>query len=284
MKLVIVTGLSGSGKSVALHALEDNGFYCIDNLPVRLTEALAEDLLAHPTPHRERVALGIDARTSAPDLGAIPAIVSHLREHGAEVRILFLEADDSVLLQRFSETRRRHPLATGGQALAQAIAAERELLAPFRQTADLVVDTTRSNLHQLRELIQERLAHVEHRLSLAFQSFGFKYGAPRDADLLFDARCLPNPYWHSELRSLTGKDREVGEFLAQDERTRCLLDQIGSFVTTWLPCFEREGRSYLTVGIGCTGGRHRSVYLVEQLAAQFRAAGHEPLVLHRELA
>jgi len=283
MKLVIVTGLSGSGKSVALHALEDNGFYSIDNLPVRLVEPLADDLLAHPQPHREHVALGIDARHAATELAAIPPIVSYLREHGVEVHILFLETDEGVLLQRFSETRRRHPLANGDRGLSQAIAAERSLLTPFRQAADLVVDTTRTNLHQLRELIQTRLVGHNRSLSLAFQSFGFKYGAPRDADLLFDARCLPNPYWQSDLRSLTGKDEPVADFLRKDERTQRLQGQITDFVHSWLPCFEREGRSYLTVGVGCTGGRHRSVFLVEQLAGAFRTPTRQPLALHREL-
>lgn len=283
MNLVIVTGLSGSGKSVALHALEDIGFYCIDNLPIGLMEALTAELLSRGHPHRDRLALGIDARNAAPDLANLSDVLKRLREHGADVRVLFLEADDAVLLQRFGETRRRHPLATGSLTLADAIGIERQLLASFRQSADVVVDTSRTNLHQLRELTQVRIAGAHRGLSLSFQSFGFKYGMPRDADLVFDARCLPNPYWHAPLRMLTGMDEAVQEFLRQDDRTERMFRQIADFVSTWLPCFENEGRSYLTVAVGCTGGRHRSVYLVHRLASHFDEVGHPPLVLHREL-
>ena len=283
MKLVIVTGLSGSGKSVALHALEDNGLYCIDNLPVGLVEALTNDLLSHRLPHHEQVALGIDARNPAVDLAGMPAIIERLKSHGVDVRVLFLEADDAVLLQRFSETRRRHPLATGKRTLAEAIAAEHELLAPFREVADFIVDTSPTHLHQLRELIQQRIANSGGTLSISLESFGYKHGIPRNADLLFDARCLPNPHWHTHLRPLTGKDEAVARFLAGDQRTERLFRQIADFVDQWLPCLEEEGRSYLTVGIGCTGGQHRSVYIVERLAAHFRTIGHEPLVMHREL-
>ena len=283
MKLVIVTGLSGSGKTVALHALEDNGFYCIDNLPVGLVEALTDDLLSHRLPHHDRVALGIDARNPALDLAGMPAIIDGLQRRGVDTRVIFLEADDAVLLQRFSETRRRHPLTTGGCTLDEAIDAERELLAPFRQAADFVVDTSRTNLHQLRELVEQRIAETGARLSISLQSFGYKHGTPRDADLLFDARCLPNPHWHQHLRPLSGRDAAVKEFLSADERTERFYRQIAQFVEEWLPGLAQDGRSYLTVGIGCTGGQHRSVYLVERLAARLRAEGYEPLVVHREL-
>jgi len=284
MKLVIVTGLSGSGKTVALHALEDIGFYCIDNLPLGLMGALADNLLAHNVPHRDCVALGIDARNAAGDLAEMLASLQRLRDNGVEVRTLYLEADDNTLLQRFGETRRRHPLANGRRSLIQAIAAERELLSSFRQGADVVVDTSRTNLHQLRELTQVHIARAQRGLSLSFQSFGFKYGIPRDADLVFDARCLPNPHWDPQLRPLTGKDEAVQDFLRRDDRTEHMFRQIADFVSTWRPCFESEGRSYLTVAIGCTGGQHRSVYLVERLAAHFESEGDQPLVLHRELS
>ena len=283
MNLVIVTGLSGSGKTVALHALEDIGFYCIDNLPVGLMGALTDNLLTHGRLHRDQIALGIDARNAVDDLAEMPAALQRLRDHGVEVRTLFLEADEPTLLQRFSETRRRHPLADGKRSLAQAIKDERELLAFFRGSADIILDTSRTNLHQLRELTQARIARKQHGLSLAFQSFGFKYGVPRDADLVFDARCLPNPHWHRHLRPLTGRDEAVQDFLRSDERTEHMFRQIADFVATWQPCFEHEGRSYLTVAVGCTGGQHRSVYLVERLAEHFSAAGQSPLVTHREM-
>ena len=283
MKLVIVTGLSGSGKSVALHSLEDSTFYCIDNLPVSLVGPLTEDLLADRLPHRERVALGVDARNTTADLALLLNILGQLEQHGTDVKVVFLEADDSVLLRRFSETRRRHPLATGDRALVQAIAAEHAILAPIREAADLVLDTSHTTLHQLRELIRTRIAGTSESLSLSFQSFGFKHGIPRDADLVFDARCLPNPYWHSELRAFTGKDAAVQAFLADEERTERLFQQIAQFVESWLPCLEREGRSYLSVSVGCTGGQHRSVYLVERLVSHFREHGREPVIMHREL-
>jgi UPF0042 nucleotide-binding protein len=283
MKFVIVTGLSGSGKSVALHALEDCGHLCIDNLPLDLMPALACNLLDHRSPNREQVAIGIDARSPALDLADIPGIVRDLTARGVSPQVLFLEADDAVLLRRFSETRRRHPLSGDNRPLSQAVADERALLANLRQNADLVVDTSRTNLHQLREHIQTVVARRESGLSLLLRSFGYKHGLPRDVDLLFDARCLSNPYWHKELRALSGKDPAVQEFLLADPRTERFYQQVNEFLATWIPCFEKEGRSYLTVGIGCTGGHHRSVFLVERLADQFRAAGRSPLVQHRDL-
>jgi UPF0042 nucleotide-binding protein len=283
MKLVVVTGLSGSGKSVALHALEDTGFFCIDNLPVGLVEALTDELLSHRLPQHDRVALGIDARNPALDLAGMPQIIERVKDQGVDVRVLFLEADDPILLQRFSETRRRHPLAAGTRTLEQAIQAEHELLAPFRGVADFVLDTSRTNLHQLRELIRQRIAETAGKLSISLQSFGYKHGIPQDADLIFDARCLPNPHWHTHLRPLSGRDAPVQDFLTGEQRTERLYDQIAGFVDDWLPCLEQDARSYLTVAIGCTGGQHRSVYLVERLAEHLRALGHEPLVIHREL-
>lgn len=284
MNLVIVTGLSGSGKTVALHALEDIGYFCIDNLPVGLMGALTDNLLAHDRLHRDRIALGIDARNAADDLAGLPAALQLLRDHGMAVKTLFLEADEPTLLQRFGETRRRHPLADGKRSLPQAIGHERDLLAFFRDSADIILDTSRTNLHELRTLTQERIAHTRNGLSLAFQSFGFKFGVPRDADLVFDARCLPNPHWHQHLRPLTGRDAAVQEFLREDERTERMFRHIADFVAAWQPCFEQEGRSFLTVSIGCTGGQHRSVYLVERLADHFSAGGQRPLVTHREMA
>ncbi|MEN8176825.1 MAG: RNase adapter RapZ, partial [Pseudomonadota bacterium] len=263
--------------------LEDSGFYCIDNLPLSLVSALTDELRSREGSPLAQVALGIDARNAPADLARLPQLLDDLHRRGVEARVVFLESDDRTLLQRFSETRRRHPLTSADRTLAEALALERRMLEPFRVVADLALDTTHTNLHQLRELIRERVVKNDQPLSLLFQSFGFKRGAPRDADLMFDARCLPNPYWEPGLRALTGRDEPVQAFLSSDERTGRFLDQIAALVEDWLPCFQQEGRSYLTVAIGCTGGQHRSVYLVEKLAAHFRSRELDPLVLHREI-
>ena len=284
MKFVVVTGLSGSGKSVALNTLEDLGYYCIDNLPSFLLESYADALISEPAARFAETAVGVDARNAPEDLLRVPPVVARLRDAGIAAEIVFLEADDEVLVQRFSETRRRHPLTDAGTSLADAIRRERELLAPLLSSADLNIDTTRTNLHELRDLMRRRVAERPAGvLSLLFLSFGFKRGVPRDADLVFDARCLPNPHWEPGLRPLTGRDPEVMAFLECDPRVPAYLDQVGGFLQSWLPCFRDEGRSYLTVAIGCTGGQHRSVYLVEQLARRFRGTEPRVLVSHREL-
>jgi UPF0042 nucleotide-binding protein len=284
MKFVIVTGLSGSGKSVALNTLEDLGFYCIDNLPSFLLESFADALITGRASRFTETAVGMDARNAPDDLRHIAPVVARLRAAGIAAEIVFLEADDEVLVQRFSETRRRHPLTDADTSLADAIRRERELLAPFLTNADLRIDTTRTTLHELRDLTRRRVAERPRGvLSLLFLSFGFKRGVPRDADLVFDARCLPNPHWEPGLRPLTGRDPEVAAFLERDARVPKLLEDIGGFLGRWLPCFRDEGRSYLTVAIGCTGGQHRSVYLVEQLARRFRGTEPSVLVSHREL-
>jgi len=284
MKFVIVTGLSGSGKSVALNTLEDLGYYCIDNLPSFLLESFAEALIGEHAARFKETAVGMDARNAPEDLRLVPPVVTRLRAAGIAAEIVFLEADDEVLVQRFSETRRRHPLTDADTSLADAIRRERELLAPLLSSADLRIDTSRTNLHELRELMRRRVAERPAGvLSLLFLSFGFKRGVPRDADLVFDARCLPNPHWEPALRPLTGRDPEVAAFLERDPRVPAYLDQIGGFLAAWLPCFRDEGRAYLTVAIGCTGGQHRSVYLVEQLAGRFRGTEPRVLVSHREL-
>jgi len=284
MKFVIVTGLSGSGKSVALNTLEDLGYYCIDNLPSFLLESFAEALIGEHAARFKETAVGMDARNAPEDLRLVPPVVTRLRAAGIAAEIVFLEADDEVLVQRFSETRRRHPLTDADTSLADAIRRERELLAPLLSSADLRIDTSRTNLHELRELMRRRVAERPAGvLSLLFLSFGFKRGVPRDADLVFDARCLPNPHWEPALRPLTGRDPEVAAFLERDRRVPAYLDDISGFLSAWLPCFRDEGRSYLTVAIGCTGGQHRSVYLVEQLARRFRGSEPRVLVSHREL-
>jgi len=283
-QLVVVTGLSGSGKSSALNALEDQGYYCMDNLPVNLLQAFVQDLIEHPDNDYQRIAVGIDARKPANDLTLVPPLIVRLRESGMACEILYFEAEDEILLKRFSETRRRHPLTDEQHNLAEAIALERELLEPLMSAADLRFDTTRTNLHELRRLVQQRVAGREQQeLSLAIESFGFKHGMPRNADFVFDARCLPNPHWQPELRPLTGMDAPVADYLAADSKVQALRQQLIDFLAEWIPCFEAEGRSYLTVAIGCTGGQHRSVFLVEQLTEHFLQQGRKVLMQHREL-
>lgn len=284
-KLVVVTGLSGSGKSIALNALEDQGFYCIDNLPVGLLQAFARQITEQANGYYRRVAVGIDARTDSEELKLLPALCLELRDAGVDCEILYLEAQDEILLQRFSETRRRHPLSGAQRTLADAIALERQLLEPLLSNADLRLDTTRTNIHQLRDLVRDRVAERgPAQLSLLVQSFGFKHGLPRDADFVYDARCLPNPHWQPELRPFTGRDHAVAEFLETEPQVTRLLAHIIGFFDQWIPCFEADGRSYLTLAIGCTGGQHRSVYLTEKIASHFSAQGRNVLTRHRELS
>ena len=283
-RVILVTGLSGSGKSIALQVLEDTGFYCIDNLPVSLFEALVRDITNNPYKARDLTAIGIDARNPGSELGRLPRLIQRLRDHGVDCEVLFLDAEDPVLIQRFSETRRRHPLTDEDHTLDQAIALERQTLAPLQDLARLQIDTTRTTLHELRELIRARVAERETgEMSVMLQSFGFKHGVPRNADFVFDARCLPNPHWDLELRPFTGRDKPVADFLGSDPKVESLLQDIAGFIERWIPCFEAEGRSYLTVAIGCTGGQHRSVYLIEQLTRHLEAKGRSVLSTHREL-
>jgi UPF0042 nucleotide-binding protein len=286
MKLVIISGLSGSGKSVALHTLEDIGYYCIDNLPVGLLATFARHLLEENNGRSlDKVAIGIDARNHPEQLQRFSAILGELRNQNIECQIIFLQADDATLLKRFSETRRKHPLSGKGVSLADAITRERELLNSITQNASLFIDTSHTNIHQLRDLIQERVDSVDSReLSLLFESFGFKHGVPGDADFVFDARCLPNPHWDPNLRPLTGRDPAVAEFLDRHDSAQAMFEQIRDFLQFWLPHFKADKRSYLTVAIGCTGGQHRSVYLIERLAACFRVQHQNVALRHRELS
>ncbi|MES9857618.1 MAG: RNase adapter RapZ [Sedimenticola sp.] len=285
MKLVIITGLSGSGKSTALHTLEDMGYYCIDNLPVFLLSSLATGLAGKESERFQRVAIGIDARTPLTELESIHSLLKPLREQDIDYEVIFLAAHDETLIKRFSETRRKHPLSKEGRPLAEAIEQERQLIAPFLNAADLCIDTSHTNLHELRSIIRTRIAdHQPGSTSLLFQSFGYKHGVPRDADFVYDVRCLANPYWQQSLRPLTGKDAAVINFLAKDERVIQLQQDISEFLERWIPQFEADDRSYLTIAIGCTGGQHRSVFLVEQLAQHFRQQGRESQIRHRELS
>ncbi|MCO6441487.1 MAG: RNase adapter RapZ [Nitrococcus mobilis] len=284
MRLVIISGLSGSGKSIALNTLEDTGFYCIDNLPVGLLSAFARHVTETPTAASQHYAVGIDARNGPEDLTRFPTILQEIMARDIHCEILALDAEHATLLKRFSETRRRHPLSGPDIPLAEAIECERVLLKPILERADLIIDTTRTTVHQLRDLVRKRLVREPYSLSLLFESFGYKQGLPPDADYVFDARCLPNPHWEPELRSLTGLDAAVVSYLAAQQDVERYYRQVQDFLDEWIPHFERENRSYLTVAIGCTGGQHRSVYLANRLADHFRARRASITVRHRELA
>lgn len=281
MHFVIISGVSGGGKSVALHALEDLGYFAVDNLPLNLLPALADELSAD-----DRVAAVVDVREPGHSMEAFPDLLSQVRQRHVEPEVIFLEADRDVLIERFSETRRRHPLTEGERPLSEALDQEQAMLEPVRQFAELVIDTSRSNIHQLRQLVQDRVGCRDGRdaMSLLLQSFGFKHGTPRDTDMLFDVRCLPNPYWNPALRGLTGKDPAVRDFLAQSDVVNDMCTCVGEFLERWVPRFEAENRVYLSVSVGCTGGRHRSVFVIETLAERLRERYPYLLVRHRDLA
>lgn len=285
MRLVVLSGRSGSGKSTALQALEDVGFYCIDNLPARLLPELISLMRAESRP-AEAIAVSIDARNLPSNLRQFPDVMQQLRQvPELTTETLFLDAGEATLLRRYNATRRRHPLTDGDQSLQQAIRTERELLEPIANLADLRIDTTRLSLYELRDEVKLRVAgRSEQSLSLQFESFGFKHGVPLDVDFTFDVRSLPNPYWVPDLRRFTGRDQEVIDFLSQSDEVTEMIADIRSFVHKWLPRFKANNRSYITIGIGCTGGQHRSVYVAEQLAGYFRAHMDNVQVLHRELS
>ena len=285
MKLIVISGVSGSGKSTALHVLEDQDFYCIDNLPVGLLPDFAQKMQDLPGGIGKLAAVGIDARNPAIDLDRFPEILGNLKETGLECEIIFLDADDEVLLKRFSETRRKHPLSDGETSLLEAIHHERLLLQPIALRADLNANTTQSNVHQLRDLIRDRIqGNKDIGLSILFESFGFKHGHPTDADFVFDARFLPNPHWQTNLRALTGLDQPVATFLEDQELVNKFFGQIQMLMDDWIPCFEADNRSYLTVAIGCTGGQHRSVYLTERLGRYFQQHHKNVIIRHRDLS
>ena len=272
MRLLIVSGLSGSGKSVALHMLEDLGWYCIDNIPAGLLNAFISHTVRSTNRGYERTAVGLDARNEPSEIDGVPQLARDLRGSGIACEIIYLHADEPVLLRRYGETRRRHPLARAGVDLRAAIAEERQLLVPITYAADLVIDTTHSSVHELREIMRERVEQRRNdRLSIMFESFGYKNGIPSDADFVFDARSLPNPYWDASLRPLTGRDAAVAAFLDAEPAVRELLADITAFLERRIPVYQQHNRAYLTVAVGCTGGQHRSVYLVERLAAYFAA-------------
>lgn len=280
--LVIVSGLSGSGKSMALNTFEDLGYYCVDNLPAELLPEFVRRILANQNAP-EKIAIGIDAR-SLGDLADVPEALSQIGAQGLDTRLLFFETRDEVLLRRYADTRRRHPLSHLGLVLADAISLERQALKPLRQIADRVLDTSDLNVHQLRRHILTEYGLSGAGLSLLFESFAYRRGLPPEADFVFDARVLPNPHWDARLRPLSGRDAAVREYLDDQDSVREYLQQVTAFLDTWLPRFESETRSYVTVAFGCTGGRHRSVYLAEKLAQHCRGLGREDvLTFHREL-
>ncbi len=282
-RLIVVSGLSGSGKTIALRTLEDLDYYCVDNLPSALLPAFV-DAVAQAQPGRhQRLAVGIDVRNRAEDLNKLPQVLAGLGSQGIEHQLIFLDARDDVLFKRYSDTRRRHPLTGEGLSLNDAIARERKLMRPLSSIAERVIDTSDLNVHQLRRLIATELGMADGPLSLMFESFAYKRGVPADADFVFDARCLPNPHWDAQLRPLSGRDAAVRKWLEDKPEVAQYLAQLRDFLDTWLPRFEAENRSYVTICIGCTGGRHRSVYLCERLAEHFRATREQVLTFHREL-
>jgi UPF0042 nucleotide-binding protein len=284
MRLVIISGFSGSGKSVALHALEDLGFYCIDNIPAGLLHSFVDHMVSRRDSVFENIGVGLDARNRPDDIDQVPELVRTLRKSGIICDLIFLQADDEVLMSRFSETRRKHPLSLQGAGLREAIARERELLGSIINAADLFIDTSDTSAHALRERIRQRIGEREpHKLSILVESFGYKHGLPADADFVFDVRCLPNPFWDLKLRPLTGKDEPVREFLQAEPEVVRMIDDITAFLETWIAKYQDFQRSYLTVAIGCTGGQHRSVFIADQVAAKL-AAHYGPIqTLHHEL-
>ncbi|HVH84749.1 MAG TPA: RNase adapter RapZ [Steroidobacteraceae bacterium] len=272
VRIVILSGLSGSGKSVALHMLEDLGFYCIDNIPAALLTPFISFTVRSPETTYERTAIGLDARNTAAEIASVPQLIDELKRSGLQVEVIFLIAGEDELLRRFAETRRRHPLSAANVDLREAMALERRLLEPVASAADLLIDTSRMGVHALREVIHQRVEQrAAERLSITFESFGFKDGIPGDADFVFDARALPNPYWEPGLRNLTGRDAEVVRFLETHTDVARLVADIARFMRARLPEYQASNRGYLTVAVGCTGGQHRSVYIVDRLAEDFGA-------------
>jgi UPF0042 nucleotide-binding protein len=284
MKLIIVSGLSGSGKSIALDTLEDCGYYCIDNLPVALLADFVNHVIPLDPKTYAKTAIGIDARNQSASLANFSDCIALIHSKGIQCEVIFMQAEEATLLKRYSETRRKHPLTDFNIPLREALKIERDMLTPIARYANVLIDTSRTHYHQLRELVKDRIGERDaNLLSLQFQSFGFKHGVPLDADFVFDARSLPNPYWHPELRGLTGKNTDVIEFLKGQPLVNELFQDIMNFLERWIPRFQAEGRTYLTVAIGCTGGQHRSVYLADQLFAQFSPSYSNVIIRHREL-
>jgi len=285
MRLIIISGLSGSGKSVALNTLEDDDFYCIDNLPLSMLIPFTTHLLESEQHHYDKVAVGIDARNSDEEIKSLPSIIHHLKNQGIDVKIIFLESKEETLIKRYSETRRKHPLTKEGTPLREAIKLEKNLLSDIALHSDLRIDTSSTSVRELRDVVYAQVCEKDHaKLMLLLQSFAFKHGVPYDSDYVFDVRCLPNPYWEPSLRQLTGRDPAVIQFLESNSDAQRMIHSIGSFLENWLPRFREDRRSYVSVSIGCTGGHHRSVYIAEQLAVRLRIHPDTQIsIRHREL-
>jgi UPF0042 nucleotide-binding protein len=284
MRLIIVIGLSGSGKSVALDALEDMGFYCIDNVPAALLGGLITQTIEARDALYDNMAVGVDARNRAADLKSLPDLLRSLKEQGVRCEIVFLHADDQVLLKRYRETRRRHPLRAKDMSLQDAVHKERELLGPITYSADLVIDTTQTSIYELRDSLNQRVSKSGGEgLSIQIESFGFKHGVPFDADFVFDVRCLPNPYWDPAMRLMTGRDPSVIEFLENHKITKSMLNDILEFLRNRIPEYREHKRNYLTIAIGCTGGQHRSVYLADKIVSALEGDNQNVLLRHNEL-
>lgn len=283
MDLIIISGRSGSGKSTAMHQLEDEGYFAIDNLPVPLLPALVEEKGGTLPAHFRGIAVCIDARNSALDLESFPNQLAALGDE-VQTRILYLDADEATLIRRFSETRRRHPLSSESMPLAEAIRSESALLEPLAARASLSLDTRSTTIYELRDAIRQRLVGTDaETMTILLQSFGFKRGIPGDADLIFDLRMLPNPHWMPNLRSKTGLDAEVAQYLDEHAITNTLFEDISGFIERWLPAYQKSSRSYLTVAVGCTGGQHRSVYMAHRLFNHLQGKHAHLQIRHREL-
>ena len=284
MRLVILSGLSGSGKSNALHVLEDHDFYCIDNLPINLLQAFAEDIISSKNQGHKNFAVGIDARNLSTIVDNFEEMLQGLNSTDLHCEVIYLKASDDVIIKRFSETRRKHPLTNSGTSLNEAIKKEKYLLEPISRCAQITFDTSNTNIHELRDIITQRLcSDNSNTLTIQFLSFGFKHGIPLNADYVFDVRCLPNPHWEPELRLNTGKDVLVQNFLKRHSSVIKMMNDIINFISDWIPCFESDNKSYMTIAIGCTGGQHRSVYFVEKLSEHFSNIRGNIQTRHREL-
>jgi UPF0042 nucleotide-binding protein len=283
-RLIIVSGMSGSGKSIALHTFEDLDFYCVDNLPAELLPEFVRSATGK-SDLPPKLAVGIDVRSRNTDLSNLPALLSQAGALGLDPKLVFFDARDDVLLKRYAETRRRHPLSHLGLTLNEAIALERRMLKPLRAMADILIDTSDTNVHQMRRRVIAELDLTSERpVSLLFESFAYRRGVPSDADFVFDARCLPNPHWDARLRPLSGRDRDVREYLDAQPEVGEYVAQVSAFLDTWMPRIQADTRSYITVAFGCTGGKHRSVYLAETFATHAREQGwREVSTYHREL-
>ncbi|HTV79073.1 MAG TPA: RNase adapter RapZ [Steroidobacteraceae bacterium] len=284
MHIIVISGLSGAGKSIALHMLEDLGYYCIDNMPAALLKPFVSHTVRSAEASYQRTAIGLDARNTPQEVATVPALLDELKRSGIHCEVVYLQATDDELLRRYAETRRKHPLSIEQRALPEAIQLERELLAPIAHAADRIIDTSRMGLHDLRHLVHRTVGHeADGALMITFVSFGFKRGIPGDADFVFDVRTLPNPYWEPALRHLSGRDPAVIEFLKRHAAVQGLIDDIESFVTRRIADYRATSRGYLTIAVGCTGGRHRSVYVVEQLLTRFTSRFPQAIARHNGL-